>query len=158
MVSICIFLITGCGTTGVVKISPDTYIISKSSKAGAFASMAKLRATVIREANSFAEKQGKVAIPISLESDRPDVGFPTVDYQFRVVGKDDPEAQRTSLKPRADMVIEKSEDVKVDVKLDNTSAIGNDLYTELSKLDDLRKRGIITDEEFNTQKQKLLNR
>lgn len=113
---------------------------------------------MIREANRFAEKQGKVAIPISLESDRPNVGFPTVDYQFRVVDENDPEAQRTSLEPRADMVIEKSEDIKMDVKIDNTSANEADLYTELSKLADLRERGIITDEEFSTQKQKLLNK
>jgi hypothetical protein len=34
----------------------------------------------------------------------------------------------------------------------------NDLYTELMKLDDLRKRGILTDEEFEAQKAKLLAR
>ena len=33
-----------------------------------------------------------------------------------------------------------------------------DLYTELSKLDDLRKRGILTDEEFQSEKKKILNR
>jgi hypothetical protein len=33
----------------------------------------------------------------------------------------------------------------------------DDLYTELTKLDDLRKKGILTDEEFQAQKKKLLN-
>lgn len=33
-----------------------------------------------------------------------------------------------------------------------------DLYTELMKLDQLRKDGIITDQEFETQKKKLLER
>jgi len=32
-----------------------------------------------------------------------------------------------------------------------------DLYTELMKLDDLRDKGILTDEEFETQKKKLLD-
>lgn len=33
----------------------------------------------------------------------------------------------------------------------------NDVYTELTKLDDLRKKGIITDAEFEIQKKKILN-
>lgn len=32
-----------------------------------------------------------------------------------------------------------------------------DVYTELTKLDDLRKRGIITEAEFEAQKKKILN-
>ena len=32
-----------------------------------------------------------------------------------------------------------------------------DIYAELVKLDDLRKRGILTAAEFEAQKQKLLN-
>jgi hypothetical protein len=33
---------------------------------------------------------------------------------------------------------------------------GNDLFEQLTKLADLRDRGILTDEEFNAQKAKLL--
>ncbi len=33
----------------------------------------------------------------------------------------------------------------------------NDIYDELTKLDELRKRGLITDEEFATQKQRVLS-
>jgi hypothetical protein len=35
---------------------------------------------------------------------------------------------------------------------------GNDLYSELLKLDDLRKRGILTEDEFQAEKKKVLNR
>lgn len=34
----------------------------------------------------------------------------------------------------------------------------DDLYTSLVKLDDLRKKGILTDEEFQSEKKKVLNR
>lgn len=34
---------------------------------------------------------------------------------------------------------------------------GKDVYTELIKLDELRKKGIISDAEFEAQKQKVLN-
>ncbi len=46
--------------------------------------------------------------------------------------------------------IEKEEDIKIDVK-------GKpDLYTELKKLKELRNEGILTEEEFQIQKKKLL--
>lgn len=32
----------------------------------------------------------------------------------------------------------------------------DDVYTKILKLDDLRKRGLITDEEFDAEKKKLL--
>jgi hypothetical protein len=35
--------------------------------------------------------------------------------------------------------------------------VGLALYTELTKLDELRKKGILTDAEFEARKQKLLN-
>lgn len=34
----------------------------------------------------------------------------------------------------------------------------NDLYTELTKLDDLRKKGILTEAEYNDQKKKILEK
>jgi outer membrane protein assembly factor BamE (lipoprotein component of BamABCDE complex) len=40
------------------------------------------------------------------------------------------------------------------VKIDDSG----DLYTELKKLDELKKQGIITEQEFETQKKKLLDR
>lgn len=101
IVALCLtVLLVSCASPGVVKLSPDTYFISKTSAAGAFANMSQLKAGVIREANEFAEKQGKVAIPISAEEIRPAVaGMPRFEYQFRVVSKDDPEAKRTALSP-----------------------------------------------------------
>jgi hypothetical protein len=36
--------------------------------------------------------------------------------------------------------------------------VTGDLYTELIKLDELRKRGILTEEEFQAEKKKVLSR
>ena len=33
----------------------------------------------------------------------------------------------------------------------------DDLYAQLTKLDDLRKKGILTDEEFQAEKKKILS-
>lgn len=37
-------------------------------------------------------------------------------------------------------------------------APANDIYTDLSKLDELRKKGILTEQEYAEQKKKILNK
>lgn len=150
-------LVSCTSNPGVVQISPDTYFISRTDRGGVFGNASAMKAAVIREANEFAAKQGKVAIPLTTHETPMGVGqFASFDYQFRVVDKNDPEARRTSLVPRADVVVEKTEKITADVNSKDSKA--PDLYTELTKLDDLRKKGIITDSEFEAQKKRLLER
>lgn len=75
----------GCANSGVVKISPDTYMICRSSGAGAFTNMPKLKVKVIQDANRFAAKQGKQVEAVKLSDTFPAHGFPSVEYQFRLV-------------------------------------------------------------------------
>ena len=71
--------------------------------------------------------------------------------------KDDPEVKRTSLTPKVKVIIEKDEKLTSDKKIEDKTKETKDIYSELIKLDDLRERGIITDEEFNAMKKKILN-
>jgi hypothetical protein len=157
VVSVAIALLAGCANPGVVKMSPDTYMISRTDKGGIFGNAGAMKADVIREATEFAEKQGKVAIPISSRETPLLVGrqFASFEYQFRMVDARDPEARRTSLVPRADVVIEKTEKIDANVKTKDETPRTKDVYAELVKLDDLRKRGILADAEFEEQKKKL---
>jgi hypothetical protein len=151
--------LSGCANPGIVKLSPDTYMLSRTDKAGVFGNASAMKADVIREASDFAASQGKVAIPLAL-NERPMVfggGFASVEYQFRVVDSNDREVRRTSLMPRADVVIEKTEVISADVRTkDQSSKASKDTYTELIKLDDLRKKGILSEIEFEAQKKKIL--
>ena len=148
----------GCANPGIVKISPDTYMLSRTDKGGVFGNASAMKADVIREANEFAESQGKITIPISLNESPMYIGhFASVEYQFRVVDKSDPEARRVNLVPRPNLVIERTEKATLDVKTKDQTNRSKDVYTELIKLDDLRKRGILSDTEFEAQKKKLLN-
>lgn len=157
-------LLAVCGTAfagapHIVELSPDTYLLTETNYAGMFYNHAKMKAKVIQEANDFAAKQGKIAIPLNMTDSPPMPGrsMPNMEYQFRVVGKDDPEARRVSLDKRPDQVIQKDENIKVDVHTkDDTAQKPPDLYSELLKLDDLKKRGIISQAEFDAQKAKLL--
>lgn len=152
-------LLMACANPGIVQLSPDTYLLSKQDRAGIFGNMGALKAEVIREANQFAESRGKVAIPIFAKETPAAPGrFPIFEYQFRVVDRDDPEARRTTLTPRPDITIEKTEKITGEIKTKDITEKKLDIYTELLKLEDLRKRGIISEEEFEEQKKKLLER
>lgn len=86
--------LVGCqNSSGVMQIAPGKYMISRTSAAGAFASMPKMKAQVIAEANAFAAQRGKVAVVVDAKEDRPRVGgFPTFDYTFILVDPKDPRA------------------------------------------------------------------
>ena len=151
-------LATACANPGIVPLSPDTYMLSRTDKAGVFGNASAMKADVIREASEFAESQGKVAIPIFMHETPVYVGhMATIDYQFRVVSKDDPEVRRVSLKPLPNMVIEKTEKATIDVTRTENTLAKTDVYAEIMKLDDLRKRGLLNDSEFNEQKRKVLS-
>ena len=151
-------VLMGCANPGIVKLSQDTYMLSRTDKRGVFGNTSAMKADVIREANEFAERQGKVAIPLSMNESPMYIGhFASVDYQFRVVDKSDPEAGRVNLVPRPNVVIEKTERTSVDVRTKDQTVRQKNVYDELIKLDDLRKRGILSDAEFEAQKKKLLS-
>jgi hypothetical protein len=87
-------VVTGCANPGIVKLSPDTYLLSRTDKGGIFGNASAMKANVIREANEFAASRGKIAVPISLKESPMYIGhFASVDYQFRVVDESDPEAR-----------------------------------------------------------------
>jgi hypothetical protein len=151
-------VVNGCFNPGIVKVSPDTYLLSRTDKGGIFGNASAMKADVIREANEFAASQGKIAIPVYLNSSSMYPGhFATVDYQFRVVDASDPEARRVNLVPGPNVRIDKTEKATVDVRTKDQTDHQKDIYSELIKLDDLRKRGILSETEFEAQKKKLLN-
>ena len=129
-------------------------------KAGIFGNATAMKAKVFEEANSFATSQGKVAIPISVNETpmAPGGRFASIEYQFRVVATDDPEYSRVSLTPRPDQVTESKNTIDLNINQSGSvvPADGPDTYEELIRLDDLRKRGILTEEEFQSEKTKFL--
>jgi hypothetical protein len=49
-------------------------------------------------------------------------------------------------------------EIALKLEMAKKQASGSDLYTELTKLDDLRKKGILTEDEYTEQKKKLLEK
>lgn len=115
---------------------------------------------VMTRANEFAASKGKVAIPLAAKESPAYPGhMPNFEYQFRLVDKNDPRASGGALIPRADVAVEiqgapQPRSIDIDNNIDIVKP--RDVYTEILKFDDLRKRGLITDTEFESQKTKLL--
>jgi hypothetical protein len=135
-----IICFSGCQSSGFVQLSVDTYLLSKSSAAGAFANLPAMKADVVHEANTFAESKGKVALPVSMHDTFPTHGFPSVEYQFRLVDKNDPEARKTSSVPQTD----------------GSEVQNPTLGQQLIDLKKAKDAGAITDAEYEAQKAKLL--
>ena len=125
---LCLLMLTACGgQAGIVQVSDDTYRIERSDKGGIFGNAAELRKEVLREADAFAAEKGKVAEDVILNEIPMRMGrFAKVEYTFRLV---DPKTE---------------------------TGTPDDVYTKLLKLDDLRERGILTQEEFDQEKAKIL--
>lgn len=107
--------------------------------------LGEMKAEVHREANAFAESKGKVAVTISTNEAPVAFGkYAFYELRFRLTDKNDPEV----LNP----VAAKSQQSPAN------SEKATDLFAELTKLDELRKKGLLTDAEFEVEKKKLLAR
>jgi hypothetical protein len=143
------------GKPEFVQVSPGVYMVTVKNYAGVFANAATTKRKAILAANEFAESKGMQAVPVNLESvpARPGPGgWPYVEYQFRLVPKG--ATDTIGLRPDAAVRMEVSGAPQAPAPM--PPAAKPDLYGELLKLDDLRKRGLLTEAEFETQKAKLL--
>jgi hypothetical protein len=143
----------------VVQMAPDTYTISRTDHGGIFGNAEKMRTKVIQEANDFAESKGKVAVMSHIHETPLVVGrsFATIEYTFWVLDKNDADAHRISVRQDANMRVQVDQRTTAPVTVQPAPvATKPDLYSELTKLDDLHKRGILTDTEFQEQKQRIL--
>ncbi len=156
----CALSLIACATANVIPMGTDTYMISQTSAGGAFTNMGALKSKVMARANAFAESKGKVAIAVAARETPGAPGrMPNVEYQFRLVDKNDPRAGGTGLVKTPDVVVENRGQQGPAVVVNNGSngtPQSPDVYSELMKLDDLRKKGLLTEAEFEAQKQKLL--
>jgi hypothetical protein len=151
-----LLVLTACTNPKIVKLSPDTYMLAREAHGGIFASAASMKADVIREASEFAAQQGKVAVPLSAKEIPMGSGpaqWASIEYQFRVLDKDDPAVRKTQLVNNPNFIIQRTD---ADALQHADVKSSGDVYDALAKLDDLRKRGVLTDTEFAEQKKKLL--
>ncbi len=143
-------LIAGCASnSGVMPIGKDTYMVSRQAASG-FSGSGTLKAEAFQEASLYCEKQGKsVQVVNTIEAQPPFIlgNFPKAEVQFMCLDKNNVELNRPKLHKTPDTVIEVKQ---------SPSPVKADTYTELKKLKELLDSGVLTQDEFNAQKKKLL--
>jgi hypothetical protein len=99
-------LVAGCANPDVVQMSPGVYELSRADHGGIFGNKDALRSSVIRDANAFAESQGKVAIPVAAREHPTGIlgDWASYQYDFKIVDKDSPEAKVPKILVRVDSV------------------------------------------------------
>jgi hypothetical protein len=167
IIALAAFITTGCQNPGIVQVSPNTYMLSREDHAGIFGSKSALKAGVIQDVNAFAEKQGKIAIPISAK-EHP-VGtladWASFELTFKLVDKNDPAANGTNIWTSYSLeggqgwrnfggkaTVYPAQTQTVSGHEVKSPTIGQQLI-DLQKAKDA---GAITDAEFQAQKAKLL--
>jgi len=136
----------------VVPLGDNTYSITVSATNKFTRNTAKLKATGIEAATQFCAKEGKQFKLVSVDESKSMylVGnMAATKITFKALNPGDPElaaAPVETAKPAATPVAK-------------PAATPTDaLYDELMKLEELRKKGVLTDEEFTAQKKKVLER
>jgi len=148
----CVTLI-GCASAShddapkVVELGNDTYSITCEAKNAFHRDTEKLKADASAAAAGYCAAQGKQMKLVSLTSDLPmfSTGYAKAKIVFKALNAGDPGLLA-------------SENTTAVAAPAERSLTTDDLYNELLKLDDLRKKGILTDEEFQSEKKKVLNR
>lgn len=148
--------VIGCAstTTGVVSIGKDTYMLAMSQGAGTgIRNGTEYKSKAIVEANQYCMNLGKKFQIVSATQNDSAFGvLAKAEIQFMCLNENDPQLVRPKLNQQADRIIE----VRKEIDLQDSTIREKDNYKELLKLDDLLKRGILTDLEFQTQKKRLL--
>lgn len=151
-----IMILSGCASnSGVMPIGKDTFMVSRQAASG-FSGSGTLKAEAFQEASQHCEALGKNIQVVSTHEAAPPYvlgNFPKAEIQFMCLDARDAELNRPKLRKSADSVIE----VKNDIHIKDETPKSSNVYSELIKLDDLRKKGILTDSEFDVQKKKLLS-
>ncbi len=162
-------LAAGCTTPGIVRVSGDTYRVSRADPGHVFADEAAMKAAAVADADAFARSRGMAAAPVSFVSDTLAVGhLMTLDYEFRLVPPNSPSSAATvpaaaasastpvaaTGAPPARSTLPAAPASPSPASM---STARHDYVDELIRLDDLRKRGILTDDEFQTLKAKILS-
>lgn len=140
-------------TTDVLPMGRDTYMVTGTSEYSA----SSAQQLAVSKANRFAEKQGKKVVALSSKAHQSSgIGFfsdtmNTHEFQFRLVGEDDPEWKRNGAQPSTDYAVDVNSRAQA-----ASSPQASDLYTELQKLRGLLDDGTLTQEEFDQLKAKLI--
>ena len=139
-------------------LGDNTYECTREASTSFDRNVDKLAAEAKEDAAKYCESKGKEpkVISVSVHKSWPTLGFSRATVTFMALNAGDPE-----LADKAPVPV-MTEGKKV--RKHEAAAVGavegpvDELYDGLMKLDELRRRGLLTEEEFQAEKKKLLER
>jgi 2-keto-3-deoxy-6-phosphogluconate aldolase len=154
--------LAGCASTNsvsnIVSVGENTFAITREAKTGFTRDTATLKEQALQDAARFCESKGKQLKVVSVEEHKPlfyTAGIANAKVVFKALDAGDPELMRTQPGDQVQPVVQAQPAVAVAA---GKTTPTDELYSELVKLDELRKRGILTNEEFQAEKKKVLDR
>ncbi len=156
----------------VESLGNNTYSITRKAASGFTRDTEKLKQEALDEAAAYCASHQKELKVISATTSKPKLmftGYATANVVFKALDAGDPELRApvmalmtttpngAALAPQAPGVIPPSS-ATVEMTTSPAGSSTDALYSDLMKLDELRKRGILTEEEFQAQKKKILER
>ncbi len=139
----------------IVPLGHDTYALTRWANNGFVRNTGKLKQQALEDAAAYCAKLHKEMKVLSTEAKHPFVpltGFAHAKVVFKALDANSPE-----LHARTTEAVPGTEPVPAAVAAPPPDATDR-LYSDLTKLEDPRKRGILTQEEFDTLKKRLLEK
>lgn len=143
----------------VMPMGDGVYLVSQQG-GSAFVSLGKLRKRAFEIANAYAEKNNSTAEVVSInETPAGNFIFPNVDLKFRLVGKskvlNDDSKNTTISVSSATNANGTATEQQMTIKNPNQDSKGK--FEKLERIGKLYKDGILTKEEFEAEKKKILS-
>jgi hypothetical protein len=139
----------------IVPLGHDTYALTRWANTGFARNTEKLKAQALEDAAAYCAKLHKELKIVSTTTAKPAVpltGFASAKVVFKALDASDPELHAPVQTP-APVVATPA------VAENATPRTETDvLYKDLTELDDLRKRGLLTEEEFQAKRKKLVEK
>jgi hypothetical protein len=150
--------VTGRADTNpeIVPLGHDTYALTRWANTGFTRNTAKLKAQALEDAAAYCAKLHKELKIVSTTAERPAIpltGFASAKVVFKALDANDPELHAPAAPAPAP-------DAAAPVAVENAAPRTETdvLYRDLTQLDDLRKRGLLTEEEFQAKRKKLVEK
>ncbi len=141
-------VLSAASTSRIETLGDGTYAVTRTATNGFDRDVTKFRREAEADAAKFCAEKGRQMKLVAVSTDRPHFGggFSSARIVFKALESGDP-ALRAPEAPPAPAAA---------APTGTLPTYNGDTYSELLKLDDLRKRGILSDREFEQQKKKLL--
>jgi len=141
---------TGCTSfvkPEIVPTGPNSYVLSRQSKVMGWGNLGEMKVEVYREANAFAEKQGKVMVPISInEAPVAFAKYAFFELRFRL-------EDSSAIPPGTEIAPSSAPTGKAVAP----GVQQSESARKLTELKEMLDKGLITQEDFERKKKEILD-